>query len=472
MKKKHLSLNIFDKNINNKFKIIPFNIKKGDVGEIKYLPPYFKEWNNTVFSYNKNNLKNISVSNLTINKIIKSYFNLFFINYKHISPKIRRTFLKSIYVSKPEIKHNNSTAIITLYTVNLRKFIFVRYLNLFYYYSMIKEWEKVWDNKWIWVRKKPFSMVDFLRKNFLKFIGIETIYLENNTGLTLKENNLKRTSNIENLRNAINLRFKLLNKGINSYNLYRKIFLIKEIKHIYYQYLMLLYKYNYQYLFNNIKFQENNISFITKLKSKLSIILNKKIELNIINLKSIVYNSDLFTKALSAKLKKRRLNVIKSMITIINKGKILPKYKVFEMKRIKNSELLENKYKDLSLISLIKKNNLSILLKDIYPTNKFINLSLYENYTEIYNTIFDLIKYKNMGGIRLEVKGRLTKRYRADRAIYKLFWKGGLKNIDSSYRRISSVMFRGHLNSNVTYSISKSKRRIGSFAVKGWISGR
>jgi hypothetical protein len=77
-----------------------------------------------------------------------------------------------------------------------------------------------------------------------------------------------------------------------------------------------------------------------------------------------------------------------------------------------------------------------------------------------------------MGGIRLEVKGRLTRRYRADRAIYKLFWKGGLKNIDSSYRRISSVLFRGYLNSNTSYSMSKSKRRIGSFAVKGWISGR
>jgi hypothetical protein len=33
-------------------------------------------------------------------------------------------------------------------------------------------------------------------------------------------------------------------------------------------------------------------------------------------------------------------------------------------------------------------------------------------------------------------------------------------------------MFKGHTGSNLTYSISKSKRRIGSFAVKGWISGK
>jgi hypothetical protein len=47
-----------------------------------------------------------------------------------------------------------------------------------------------------------------------------------------------------------------------------------------------------------------------------------------------------------------------------------------------------------------------------------------------------------MGGVRLEAKGRLTKRYRADRAIFKVRWKGGLKNIDSSYKGLSSVNMR------------------------------
>ena len=77
-----------------------------------------------------------------------------------------------------------------------------------------------------------------------------------------------------------------------------------------------------------------------------------------------------------------------------------------------------------------------------------------------------------MAGIRLEAKGRLTKRYRADRALYKLRWKGGLKNIYSSYKGLSSVNFRGYFKSNLEYSIFTSKRRIGAFAVKGWISGK
>ena len=54
-----------------------------------------------------------------------------------------------------------------------------------------------------------------------------------------------------------------------------------------------------------------------------------------------------------------------------------------------------------------------------------------------------------MRGIRLEVKGRLTKRYRADRSIYSLKWKGGLKNVDSSFKRLSSVLFRGNSKSNM-----------------------
>ena len=95
-----------------------------------------------------------------------------------------------------------------------------------------------------------------------------------------------------------------------------------------------------------------------------------------------------------------------------------------------------------------------------------------KNYKKIYEIIFNSINYKNLGGIKLEVKGRLTKRNRADRALFKVKWKGGLKNIDSSYKGLSSVNMRGYVKPNIEYSIFTSKRRIGAFAVKGWISGK
>jgi hypothetical protein len=277
------------------------------------------------------------------------------------------------------------------------------------------------DKNNLLIKRKPYALFKLLKIKFLRFLGIETI-IHNNKNKYLSNNNLYKSQNHINILNILSHKFEYLNKNIKLYNLYKKIYLIKEIKHIYYQYLITLYKYNYQLFFYNFKFKEGNNSFLAKLKTKLNILLNKKIELNIINLKSIAYNTDIFTQALATKLKKKRFNVIKSMITILNKGKILqkniPNEGIFIKKRDLN--LLDNKFKNFSLLSILKgKNNLNFLLNNLFFKKEF-RLNNYNNIKGIYKIIFDLIKYKNMGGIRLEVKGRLTKRYRADRALYKL----------------------------------------------------
>ena len=125
------------------------------------------------------------------------------------------------------------------------------------------------------------------------------------------------------------------------------------------------------------------------------------------------------------------------------------------------------------------KDNLNKLLYDLYYKTTFEKESKLNDvfrgkdyYLKIRDIILDNIKYKNMGGARLRVKGRLTRRYRADRAVYKLKWKGGLKNIDSAFKGLSTVQYLGYQDSNVTQSRSVSKRRIGSFGVKTWISGK
>ena len=45
-----------------------------------------------------------------------------------------------------------------------------------------------------------------------------------------------------------------------------------------------------------------------------------------------------------------------------------------------------------------------------------------------------------------------------------------MKNIDSSYKGYLQLLLRGKLRSNLQYSKLKSKTRIGSFGVKGWVS--
>jgi hypothetical protein len=69
-----------------------------------------------------------------------------------------------------------------------------------------------------------------------------------------------------------------------------------------------------------------------------------------------------------------------------------------------------NKYKDGKILSYI--NNHQNLDKFI---NKIHNMDTNKS---IHKTIFNSIQYKNIEGIRIETNGRLTKRYRADRAVH------------------------------------------------------
>ena len=41
--------NIFIKNINKKYKLIPMNITNNIMGKTKYFPSEFKEWNNSIY---------------------------------------------------------------------------------------------------------------------------------------------------------------------------------------------------------------------------------------------------------------------------------------------------------------------------------------------------------------------------------------------------------------------------------------
>lgn len=125
---------------------------------------------------------------------------------------------------------------------------------------------------------------------------------------TMKVNNLKLFTNFKDI---LKFKFLIFNRNLNSYNTARKLFFSKEIKFIYYKYLFLLYKFNNKYYSYSAIFKESPaISFLNKLKNLLGRLLNKKIILNIINLKSLGYNSDIFTKILALKFKRKHINVV------------------------------------------------------------------------------------------------------------------------------------------------------------------
>jgi hypothetical protein len=419
-------ITIFQKNINNSYKSIPFKIIQNDIGESKYFPAASKEWKNSIYSYNKNFIKNLPVYDLTIYKIIKSYFNMHIsskiFGSKYLSSKRRRKSLNKIFIGKPEIKHISSKVIITLYTYNREKYSLDKKINFLKQKRLLRNgvWKKrLWKKRSSYL-KKLYSVL--LKKNFLN-VSPFVIYNQ-----------------------------------IIKFRLYRK--------------LKLLRKYKLRLNLNNYKFKDILLNNLSKLLSKYY--NNKKIEFNIIKLKSIAYHADIFTEILKMKIRKRNININKNIKYVVGKAR-LPKINTTERKVLAKSvdfNLLENIYKNSQLNLLIKEKNLNDILENTYNNFSFQLNNLFKNYCTIKDIVFNTLQYKIIRGIRLEIKGRLTKRYRADRAIRKIKWKGGLRNIDSYKGKVSSVKFRGYTNSNVEYSIVTSKRRIGSFAVRGWISGK
>lgn len=406
-----LTNSMLKKKINNKSKLVPFNIQKNTVGETKYFPASSKEWKNTVYFFNPNHVKNLPVYNKNINKIIKCYFNLYlnrnFIFNKYVPRRRVRLSLNKIFVSKAEIKHTPSKAIITVFVYNkerrtllkkIRKLIKIFYKSFiqksFGFLGKRKKFLSVPKQK---LNLKSKSLAHIFRKNFM---------------LILK-------------KSLINGRWDKLKIILYKYKLYKQLMFIR--------------KYKLKLNLNKHKFEEIFLSKLSRLISKFyedkdkfrSTNLCRKIEFNIINLKSIVFNSDIFTQMLTIKLKNRKANIRRRMLFILARAHLPPVNTIKERGRLTKSvdfNLLENKYKKLNVSSIIGINpnnkNLDEILKGLSVSSNeqvFENiLNINSDYSNVYDTIFNSIHYKNMGGIRLEVKGRLTKRRRADRALFKV----------------------------------------------------
>ena len=144
--------------------------------------------------------------------------------------------------------------------------------------------------------------------------------------------------------------------------------------------------------------------------------------------------------------------------------------------------IIENNYENLNINSLtaVKDNNY-----ECYDSkHEDILINCYWVFTMEFHTIIKIIirllilflnklfNIKTSLELNSQLMGRLTRRYRADRAVHISRIFGGLNNPDASWKRISCVVLRGYVNVNVESTIFTSKRRIGAFAVKGWISGR
>jgi hypothetical protein len=452
---------IFTKKINTDYKLIPFTISVNDTGLARYSPPVSKEWINSVYNYNANEIKNYPVYDININSLVRGYFSLYFnhtfLKSKYISRKSKRQSLNKIFVSKAEVKHTNNKAIITLYVYNRERLVLL---------NKIKKIQNLFDK---------FNILNKKLSKFVVNLLCRVLSLKKNK---INNKSIKTSYIILLLKHKLNSQLKYFNKTYFNEN---QRFL-KRVKKVFTTIRRLRLKLS----LNQYKFEEK---FLYKLSGMISRYYGKKVEFNIVNLKSIVYNSDIFTEIFGLKVKTERSNPLQRMNLMLTKVHLAKNTTLKKGRLLKSVDYkqVENKYKNLNLNSILSNSdttelnyndNLSKLLynlyyktstKDLPKSNDNLNKEYYNKLREI---IFENVKYKNIGGVRLEVKGRLTKRYRADRAIYKLKWKGGLKNIDSSYKGLSIPVLRGYLDSNLEKSMMASKRKIGSFAVKGWFAAK
>jgi len=408
----------------------PYNFDNTD--SLKHFPSSTRYWDSSIFMYNNNTLSLIpNISRLAI-KFIRNYFYLY---NKNIEQKIRRKkiynrrrklSINRIFLSKGEFKHTNNKVIITLYIYNKQKNNYLlklkkRYINKFL--INILSFKKNNIIKSLSSRKNILSNKLILLKKLKKITINGTLALidanifKPRVARILKDLHQKKKIN----------KFKVVSKYVNKF--YKK-FIKKSLRRlfIYTYYRRLIYV-------NNSRF---NYTYLQYIKNKLQVLFNKNIEFNFINLKYFYLNSNILSESILLKIRKNRRRLMRHLSN-------LEKKVIIRKKRVILGEI-------------IKKENLN--------TKKY-----FYNNRLLYKNIIKNLKYKHIAGFRLEANGRLNKRYTASRSINKVKYKGNLLNIDSSYKGLSSVLLRNNLNSNLQYTKLNSKTRIGSFGLKGWVSG-
>ena len=414
--------------------------------------------------------------------------------FKGKSKRQRLLSVNRIFVSKPEMKHTNNKVIITLYTYNKEKNYFIRKLISLRHMLIFRNNCLFLINLKKKAILKNIYKVSFLIYNILKKKDLLKNY-ENNkqvfedliSGAIASQRSLFPLPSLpEREAPAVQRRpglrgngdplyqgavpgelvkgekqeklFEKFNDTIQWKTFEKQFFSTKKeftgnpvivnilqsyVKELYIYYLrkslavmsrkeMLYLYYNQMLSLNIYKF---NKSFISNkglgLVSLISKIYNKKVEFNIVDLKSSHLNSDIFSDSISTKLndrKKRVLRVLKKALSLV---RLMPSPLSLRLKNISNS---------------------------VYTGDNVEKIGL------------SFIKNKAINGVRLEASGRLTRRLTASRSISKKRYVGNLRNIASYDNEISSVMLRGHVKSNIQYTNINSKTRNGAYGLKVWVS--
>lgn len=407
LKKKQKYFDYKPLNDNNEEKIqSQNNSNKNEYKNIIFYPSN-KEWYSSIYSFNKMYVKSLISTNYLVNKLFWSYFNMMEDKLK-LQVKRRRSnkiiySADKIYVSRAELKHTNTKVTILLYVYNKQKLSLGSIIEKVLVFKRTKEYLS--EERIGVVSSYKNRLTQILKKRFLYFKKWTNVFF-------------KIDDNVNNMVNLKRRYLKLFNISPQVSVSRKKLFKLQQIS---LHYIKLL---NFNILkFNNLLLYFRQLG----IKSIIEKLYNKNIEIKVVDLKSIHLNSDVFSSAVSLKLKDRKNNVVK----ILRKS-------ILQMVKIPYLHTL-------------------ITFDDVIGTMKKYN-------------ILNVIRYQAVSGVRFEAAGRLTRRLTAMRAVFKYKYTGSLKDVRSSLNKNSTAVLRGHVKSNSQYTIQQSKTRNGSFGLKCWVS--
>ena len=395
-------------NRKNKFFLQKDEIKNNN--NIIYYPSSTKEWSNSVYGYDKSYAKLLVTNYRIMNKLFRSYFNMFEkkiqILYKRRRANKERYSANKVYISRAELKHSNTKLTIILFTYNKQKSIiegFVRKLLKFITYK----------NDLDLFLKKGVAKKTMITENRLTYIFKRFIYFSKWRNLFFKKTDNLLKNMVLKLKKAYQSPTRnMYNTSIKKIDRFEKLF----TKNVH------LMNFNYS-KFNHLLLNLKELGLMSLLEK----MYGKRITIKIVELKSLHLNSDVFSWAVALKLKDRK----KKAVRVLRRA-------IIQMVKIPDLHTLITFY-----------DNIEKMSKD---------------------SILKAINQQVVSGVRFEAKGRLTRRLTAMRAICKYRYIGSLKNVSSSYNNKSSTMLRGYVKPTVEYTVINTKTRNGAFGLKGWVS--
>lgn len=356
-----------------------------------------------------------------------------------MATRYKRLSTKKIFIGKGELKHTSDRVVITFYVHNTEKMYLSKAINvvsksLYCPDKPLKMFiNKDINNKEVITYNRPFTLNEYLalpdhyNKWYTDYITshieLKNLYLSN---LILQHKILTKMVSMkiitEEDKNNI---FMNLCENIDTFN-HPSLELYMLGAKNYYE--STLNRFIYLSCFNDVKFTQ---LFIHKLVLLVQNLYNKKVVFNIVNLNKMHLNSDIFTQAVSLKLRNRDNKLYRVLKSSLRKVRLPNVSRMTERYyNVNKNELFVNKIRNNNISSMFTKNNindpLNNLLLDFFPSAENLKVNyvrgsyIREGNISLRSYVLKSLKHLKMAGIRIEAKGRLTRRFTASRSVFKM----------------------------------------------------